>query len=62
MANADKELEERLREVGGRLGSPPGDVDELLALLDVSSLCFAFSPFPLIFCYKSLLALIVSMG
>ncbi|XP_020110173.1 neurofilament heavy polypeptide-like isoform X4 [Ananas comosus] len=34
MANAEKELEERLREVGGRLGSPPGDVDELLALLD----------------------------
>ncbi|XP_072985993.1 sister chromatid cohesion protein PDS5 homolog C-like [Typha latifolia] len=34
MANAEKELESQLREVGSRLGSPPIAVDELLSLLD----------------------------
>ncbi|KAJ0984877.1 hypothetical protein J5N97_003233 [Dioscorea zingiberensis] len=34
MADAEKELEDRLLEVGNRLASPPSDVDELLELLD----------------------------
>ncbi|XP_072971563.1 sister chromatid cohesion protein PDS5 homolog C-like isoform X2 [Typha angustifolia] len=34
MAIPEKELEDRLREVGSRLGSPPTAVDELLPLLD----------------------------
>lgn len=37
MADAEKELENRLLEVGNRLASPPSDVDELLGLLDVSA-------------------------
>ncbi|KAM0939140.1 putative sister chromatid cohesion protein Pds5 [Dioscorea sansibarensis] len=36
MADAEKELENRLLEVGNRLASPPSDVDELLGLLDLT--------------------------
>ncbi|XP_020683417.2 uncharacterized protein LOC110100313 isoform X1 [Dendrobium catenatum] len=34
MEPTEKELEDRLRELGTRLASPPSDVDELLCLLD----------------------------
>nr|XP_009401066.1 PREDICTED: probable replication factor C subunit 1 [Musa acuminata subsp. malaccensis]XP_009401067.1 PREDICTED: probable replication factor C subunit 1 [Musa acuminata subsp. malaccensis] len=34
MASKEKDLEDRLREVGSRLASPPSAVDELLPLLD----------------------------
>ncbi|RRT75812.1 hypothetical protein B296_00008771 [Ensete ventricosum] len=44
MATKEKELEDRLREVGSRLAYPPSAVDELLLpLLDVSS-CLAQHP------------------
>lgn len=50
----DEELEERLASAGKSLAQPPAVLDELLALLDVSSLadCVAFiSVFNLLYAY-----------
>lgn len=47
MASKEKDLEDRLREVGSRLASPPSAVDELLPLLDVSPSCPGSFLFPL---------------
>ncbi|RRT60435.1 hypothetical protein B296_00044985, partial [Ensete ventricosum] len=47
MASKEKDLEDRLREVGSRLASPPSAVDELLPLLDVSPSCLGCVLFPL---------------
>lgn len=38
MASSNVELEQQLMEAGNRLLEPPSSVDELLALLDVSSM------------------------
>jgi hypothetical protein len=38
MASAEKELEDQLLEAGNKLVDPPSSVDNLLLLLDVSTL------------------------
>lgn len=42
MASSDKELEQQLVEAGNKLKEPPPSVDELLPLLDVTSVSFSF--------------------
>ena len=44
MASSEKELEEKLLEAGNRLVDPPSSVEELLSLLDVSTLVISHFP------------------
>jgi hypothetical protein len=41
-SNSDKELEQQLLEAGTKLLSPPSSLDDLLPLLDVSSIFFLY--------------------
>lgn len=55
MSDSEKEIENQILEAGEKLVDPPSSLDELLPLLDVSSLHYSLFPAMLTVCMSSVL-------